>query len=141
MELEKILENIGPEDADARAAAHRHWNSCAKPLGGLGLLEAALEDIAALTGSTDVDIRERAVLVLCADNGVVCQGVTQSPSSVTAIVTENLAAGRTSVCHMAKTAGCRVVPVDMGVLDFQGAPECCPAVSETARRILPWARP
>ena len=35
-----------------------------------------------------MDLRERAVLVLCADNGVVCQGVTQSPSSVTAIVTE-----------------------------------------------------
>ena len=122
MELEKLLKMIKPADTAARAAAHAHWNSCAKPLGGLGLLETALEDIAALTGNADVDIRERAVLVLCADNGVVCQGVTQSPSSVTAIVTENLAAGRTSVCHMARVANCRVVPVDMGVLDFPGAP-------------------
>ncbi len=121
MELETLLKKIEPEDGAAREAAHRHWNSCAKPLGGLGLLETALEDIAALTGSADIDIRERAVLVLCADNGVVCQGVTQSPSSVTAIVTENLAVRRTSVCHMAKVAGCRVVPVDMGVLDFPGA--------------------
>lgn len=122
MELNTLLREIGPEDADAREAARRHWNSCAKPLGGLGLLETALEDIAALTGSAGVDIRERAVLVLCADNGVVRQGVTQSPSSVTAIVTENLAAGRTSVCHMARTANCRVVPVDMGVLDFPETP-------------------
>ena len=122
MELEKLLKQIEPEDAATREAAHRHWNSCAKPLGGLGMLETALEDIAALTGSADIDIRERAVLVLCADNGVVCQGVTQSPSSVTAIVTENLAARRTSVCHMARVANCRVVPVDMGVLDFPGVP-------------------
>ena len=122
MELEEILKDIEPENADARAAARRHWNSCAKPLGGLGLLETALEDIAALTGSADVNIRERAVLVLCADNGVVCQGISQSPSSVTAIVTENLAAGRTSVCRMAEVAGCRVVPVDMGVADFPGVP-------------------
>ena len=122
MDLEKLIKTIEPEDAAARAAAHAHWNSCAKPLGGLGLLETALEDIAALTGSADLDIRERAVLVLCADNGVVCQGVTQSPSSVTAIVTENLAARRTSVCHMARVANCRVVPVDMGVLDFPGVP-------------------
>ena len=122
MELNGILKGIGPEDAEARAEARRRWNSLAKPLGGLGLLETALEDIAALTGSADVDLRERAVLVLCADNGVVCQGVTQSLSSVTAIVTENLASGRTSVCHMAKTVGCRVVPVDMGVLDFPGVP-------------------
>ena len=122
MELNTLLREIGPEDGAAREAAHRHWSSCAKPLGGLGLLETALEDIAALTGSAGVEIRERAVLVLCADNGVVCQGVTQSPSSVTAIVTENLAAGRTSVCHMARTANCRVVPVDMGVLDFPETP-------------------
>ena len=118
MELETLLKNIGPEDVTAREAAHRHWNDCAKPLGGLGLLETALEDIAALTGSADVDLRERAVLVLCADNGVVAQGVTQSPSSVTAVVAENLALGRTSVCRMAAVAGCRVVPVDMGILDF-----------------------
>ena len=118
MELETLLKNIGPEDVTAREAAHRHWNDCAKPLGGLGLLETALEDIAALTGSADVDLRERAVLVLCADNGVVAQGVTQSPSSVTAVVAENLALGRTSVCRMAAVADCRVVPVDMGVLDF-----------------------
>ena len=118
MELEKLLKNIGPEDGAAREAAHRHWNNCAKPLGGLGLLETALEDIAALTGSADVDLRERAVLVLCADNGVVAQGVTQSTSSVTGIVTANLAAGRTSVCRMAAVADCQVVPVDMGVLDF-----------------------
>ena len=118
MELATLLKNIGPEDGTAREAVHRHWNNCAKPLGGLGLLETALEDIAALTGSADVDLRERAVLVLCADNGVVAQGVTQSPSSVTAVVAENLALGRTSVCRMAAVAGCRVVPVDMGILDF-----------------------
>ena len=118
MELATLLKNIGPEDGTAREAVHRHWNNCAKPLGGLGLLETALEDIAALTGSADVDLRERAVLVLCADNGVVAQGVTQSPSSVTAVVAENLALGRTSVCRMAAVADCRVVPVDMGVLDF-----------------------
>lgn len=122
MELKALLREIEPEDAAARAEARRHWNSCAKPLGGLGLLETALEDIAALTGSANMELRDRAVLVLCADNGVVCQGVTQSPSSVTTIVTENLAAGRTSVCHMAKAAGCRVVPVDMGVLDFPETP-------------------
>ena len=122
MELNGILKGIGPEDAEARAEASRRWNSLAKPLGGLGLLETALEDIAALTGSADVDLRERAVLVLCADNGVVCRGVTQSPASVTAVVTENLAAGRTSVCRMARVANCRVVTVDMGVKDFPGVP-------------------
>lgn len=122
MELQRRLSEIGPGDDRARMAARRRWNACAKPLGSLGLLETALEDIAALTGSPDIKLDRRAVLVLCADNGVVAQGVTQSSSSVTAVVTRELAAGRTSVCRMAGAARCRVVPVDMGVVDFQETP-------------------
>ena len=118
MRLEELLKTIAPADEEARAAARRRWNACAKPLGSLGLLETTLEDIAALTGSPDIDLENRAVLVLCADNGVVAQGVTQSPSSVTAVVAKNLATGRTSVCRMAQAADCRVVPVDLGILDF-----------------------
>lgn len=122
MELKQLLNAIGPADEAARMEARRRWNACAKPLGSLGLLETAVEDIAALTGDARVDLSSRAVLVFCGDNGVVAQGVTQSPSSVTAVVTENLAAGRTSVCRMADAANCRVVPVDMGVLDFPETP-------------------
>ena len=118
MELKALLTQIGPEDTEARKRAHQHWCDCAKPLGGLGLLETVLEDIAALTGSAEIDISRRAVLVLCADNGVVAQGVTQTSSAVTAVVAKSLPAGRTSVCRMANVADCRVVPVDMGILDF-----------------------
>lgn len=122
MELQELCAGIGPADESARREARRRWDACAKPLQSLGLLETALEDIAALTGSADIDLSRRAVLVLCADNGVVAQGVTQAPSSVTAVVTENLGKGRTSVCRMAAAARCAVAPVDMGVLDFPGAP-------------------
>ena len=55
------------------------------------------------------------MLVLCADNGVVAQGVSQTDQSVTRAVAENLAARRTSVCQMAKMARCEVVPVDLGM--------------------------
>ena len=120
--MRDLLNTITPPDAVARAEARRRWNDCAKPLGSLGLLETALEDIAALTGSADIRLDRRAVLVLCADNGVVAQGVTQSPSSVTGLVAKQLAARRTSVCRMAQAARCQVVPVDVGILDFQEMP-------------------
>ena len=74
-----------------------------------------LADAAALTGTAELAFSRRAVLVLCADNGVVAQGVSQTDSSVTRAVAENLAARRTSVCRMAQTARCEVVPVDMGI--------------------------
>ena len=114
-ELAALCAAITPPDEAARAAAHAHWASLAKPLGGLGGLETTIEDAAALTGSAKLDISRRAVLVLCADNGVVAQGVSQTDSSVTRAVAENLAARRTSVCRMAQTARCEVVPVDMGI--------------------------
>lgn len=114
-ELAALCAAITPPDEAARAAAHAHWASLAKPLGGLGGLETTIEDAAALTGSAKLDISRRAALVLCADNGVVAQGVSQTDSSVTRAVAENLAARRTSVCRMAQTARCEVVPVDMGI--------------------------
>ena len=114
-ELKTLLSGITPPDEAARAAAHAHWAGLAKPLGGLGALETLLEDSAALTGSAALDVSRRAVLVLCSDNGVVAQGVSQTDQSVTRTVAENLAARRTSVCQMARTAHCDVVPVDMGM--------------------------
>ena len=110
-ELAALCAAVTPPDEAARAAAHAHWASLAKPLGGLGGLETTIEDAAALTGSAKLDISCRAVLVLCADNGVVAQGVSQTDSSVTRVVAQNLAARRTSVCRMAQTARCEVVPV------------------------------
>ena len=119
VELMQLLAAITPPDEAARAAAHAHWASLAKPLGGLGALETMLEDAAALTGTAQFDFSRRTVAVLCADNGVVAQGVSQTDQSVTRTVAENLAARRTSVCRMAQAAHCDVLPVDMGI---SGAP-------------------
>ena len=46
-ELNTRLQTITPPDGAARAAAHAHWASLAKPLGGLGGLETTIEDAAA----------------------------------------------------------------------------------------------
>ncbi len=111
--------SIAPPDGEARARAHARWSSCAHPLGGLGMLETILEDIAALTGSASISLTPRTLLVLCADNGVTVRGVTQTGSEVTGIVAGGLARGTTPACRMAALAGCRVVPVDMGIRDFE----------------------
>ncbi len=119
MTLDELVKGITPPDENARAAAHAQWLACAHPLGGLGSLETMLEDAAALTGSAQLDFSRRAVLVLCADNGVIAQGVSQSDASVTAAVARGLARRETSVCRMAAVAQCEVVPVDMGIRDFE----------------------
>ena len=132
-ELKKLLKTVTPPDETARAAAHAHWAALAKPLGGLGQLETMVEDAAALTGDPTPDFTRRAVLVLCADNGVVAQGVSQTDASVTRAVLENLTARRTSVCCMAAAAHCEVVPVDMGIAGV-------PVPGAVDRRVAPGTR-
>ena len=136
-ELKNLLAAVTPPDETARAAAHAHWAALAKPLGGLGRLEGMVEDAAALTGDPVPDVSRRAVLVLCADNGVVAQGVSQTDASVTRAVLENLTARRTSVCCMAAAAHC-----DPSIWALRAHP--CPARRTAAllraRLTLPPAR-
>ena len=113
--LEETLAAIVPADRAAMDAAWQRWDSIAKPLRSLGLLEESVVRIAGMTGTPAVKLGRRAVIAMCADNGVVAQGVTQTGQEVTAIVTENMSTGDTSVCHMAAAAGAEVIPVDIGV--------------------------
>lgn len=115
MTLDEITAQISAPDACAMRRAKSHWDAIAKPLGSLGLLEDAVVRIAGLTGDEQVRLGKRTVVVMCADNGVVAEGVTQTGQEVTAIVAENLANGAASVCKMARVAGCDVLPVDIGV--------------------------
>jgi NaMN:DMB phosphoribosyltransferase len=89
--------SMAPADEGAASRARAAWNAVAKPLGSLGAFEDYVVKIAALTGSERVDISRRCVAVLCADNGVVSEGVSQSGPEVTAVVARNLARGVSSV--------------------------------------------
>lgn len=114
-EFYSLLGSVWPADGAAARSSKLRWDSLARPIGSLGLLEDSIIRIAALTGTEDVHLDKRAVFVFCADNGVVKEGVTQTGPEVTAVVAANLAKGDTSVCRMASVARCEVVPVDMGM--------------------------
>ncbi len=118
--LKAQLKEVRPADQAIKQAALVKWDSLAKPLGSLGQLEQAIAKIAGLTGQVEVSLSSRALLVFCADNGVVAQGVTQTDSSVTGAVARALADGTSTVCHMAAVAHCPVTAVDVGMLDFPG---------------------
>lgn len=114
-ELETYLEQVRPLDETAGRAAAARWDHVAKPLHSLGLLENAIIRIAGMTGDARVHIEKKALVIMCADNGVVAEGVTQTGQEVTAIVTENFTRGEACACLMAQKAGVDVYPVDIGV--------------------------
>ena len=61
-------------------------------------------------------VKKRALVAMCADNGVVEEGVTQTGQEVTAIVAENFLRGDTSACVMCRQCGTDVFPVDVGMV-------------------------
>ena len=114
MKLREILTQIGPADAAAYQACAARFDRIAKPIGSLGRLEELLKRIAAIGKSPNVDLGRRCVLVFCADNGVLAQGVAQSTSEVTTAIGRSLAAGTASVSVMARAAGADVFPIEIG---------------------------
>ena len=70
--------------------------------------------IAGIKGTSDFELRKRGLIIMCADNGVVEEGVTQTGQEVTAIVADNFTRGETSVCIMAEEAKVDLFPVDVG---------------------------
>ena len=115
MRLDDLLKSIVPADGKAKQQAQRRWDSIAKPLGSLGRLEEAVVRIAGMRGNPNFSLERRGLVIMCADNGVVAEGVTQTGQEVTATVTENFTKGATSVCAMARVAKCDWFPVDIGV--------------------------
>lgn len=115
MMLETIKDRIRPLDEKAMEQARFRWKAIAKPLGSLGKLEDAVVRMAGIKGTSDYEIKKKAILVFCADNGVVEEGVTQTGQEVTAIVAAHLALGTASTSIMAKTAGADIFPVDIGM--------------------------
>ena len=106
---------IEEPDKKIRQEIKANWDRVAKPLDGLGEFEGLLARIGAILGSPEIDIAKKAVIVMCADNGVVAEGISQSGQEITAAVTENLGKRNTSVCKMAQTVGAEIFPVDIGV--------------------------
>ena len=113
----ELLRRIVPADQQSYDACIARFNGIAKPLGSLGKLETLLARAAAASGSADVELKKKCVLVFCADNGVVGQGVAQSTHAVTTAIGRSLARGTASVNVMARAAGADTFPVDVGMVD------------------------
>jgi len=123
LDFQALNAQIRPADQGAMAAAQERWNNIAKPLGSLGLLEEAVVRLAGMQGTPWPRIDERVVLVLAADNGVLAQGVAQTPAEITAVMAGYIAQGRSAVGLMAKEARADLIVADLGMLAHPDLPE------------------
>lgn len=115
MKFEEALKKIEGLNEKAVEESRIHWDSIAKPLRSLGLLEEAVIKMAGITGDIKVELRKKALIIMCADNGVIKENVTQTGCEVTAGVTENFTKEKATVSIMAKVSGVDIFPVDIGI--------------------------
>lgn len=115
--LNELLSGIRPADRTAMELAKKRWNSVAKPIGSLGILEEDIIKIAGIRGVfRGIHLEKTALAIMCADHGVFEEGVSQTGQEVTRIVAENFAKDCSSVTIMCRVSGTDVFPVDMGML-------------------------
>ena len=114
-ELDALVRAVAPLDRSAMTAAEEYQARLAKPPGSLGRLEEISIQLAGITGRVHNALNKKQLLVFAADNGVVGEGVSSAPQSVTKQQTINLMRGKTGAAVLAKHFGCGLTVCDVGV--------------------------
>lgn len=115
MELDALVRAVAPLDRGTMTAAEVYQARLAKPPGSLGRLEELSIQLAGITGRVHNALNKKQLLVFAADNGVVAEGVSSAPQSVTKQQTINLMRGKTGAAVLAKHFGCGLTVCDVGV--------------------------
>lgn len=118
--LQKL--SVCPPDPKIYKKVKKNWDSIAKPLDGMGRFEEIIAKIGAIAGSEQVRLSKKAVIIFCADNGIVEEGVSQSGQEVTAAVALSMAKKRSAVGRMAEVIGADTIPVDIGINKEESIP-------------------
>ena len=113
--LTKLLDAIGGPDPAAAAQTQRRLDTLTKPPGSLGRLEELAVRLAAVTGGAP-RVSAPVIFTFAADHGVVAEGVSAYPQSVTAQMVENFLRGGAAVNVLARQVGARVIVADFGVV-------------------------
>ena len=115
MDLAVYWNDIQPLDEFAMTKARERQAELAKPPGSLGRLEELSIQLAGITGQVHNKIEKKHLLVFAADNGVVEEGVSSAPQSVTLMQTINLTRHKTGASTLCKHFGCEITVCDVGV--------------------------
>lgn len=114
-ELDALVRAVAPLDRGTMTAAEEYQARLAKPPGSLGRLEEISIQLAGITGRVHNALNKKQLLVFTADNGVVAEGVSSAPQSVTKQQSINLMRGKTGAAVLAKHFGCGLTVCDVGV--------------------------
>ncbi|MFZ7102256.1 MAG: nicotinate-nucleotide--dimethylbenzimidazole phosphoribosyltransferase [Peptococcaceae bacterium] len=122
--LPKTLAGISPElDEAAMEESRGHLDNLLKPRGSFGRLEDLIVKLAGIRGTAGPHNNKKAVIMMCADNGVYEEGFHSYPQEITKIIAE--LSGKEGIAGgavFARFAHAEMVTVDVGIKeDVRGA--------------------
>lgn len=117
MTFEEAINSIKELNIETMQKAQKRLDNLTKPLGSLGRLEEIVKQLAGITGELFPCVKNKKIVIMCADNGVVEEGVSSCPKSVTSSVTQNFLKGFTGVNVLSRHSRADIVVVDVGVDD------------------------
>lgn len=133
--LSETIGRIGAPDKTAMAEAEARQNTLTKPAGSLGRLEDLSVQLAGIQGRRLPRIKEKSIIVMAADHGVVAEGISAYPREVTPQMVYNFLDGGAGVNVIARQVGARLVIVDIGI-----AATLKPTPRLLSRKIAPGTR-
>ncbi|MBO6015202.1 MAG: nicotinate-nucleotide--dimethylbenzimidazole phosphoribosyltransferase [Lachnospiraceae bacterium] len=106
---------IDQPETKIRALSKQKWDALAKPIDGLGDFEELVCRIAAIKGTVSPGPLKKALIIMCADNGVVKEGVSQTGQQVTYDVTALMGERKSSVGILTQNYPLDILVCDVGV--------------------------
>lgn len=122
--LLKQIEDVRGADRETMRSAADYVQSLAAPPGSLGKLTDAAVQLAGITGKVKNTLKKRRIIVMCADNGVVAEGVSATPQIVTLSQAINMTRHLTGMSTLAAHFGDQVEVVDVGIATPYEEQEC-----------------
>ncbi|MDF2613121.1 MAG: nicotinate-nucleotide--dimethylbenzimidazole phosphoribosyltransferase [Clostridia bacterium] len=93
----------------------KYIDNLTKPVGALGELEEIVIKLAGIQETKNINIDKKIVIIMCADNGVFDEGISECPQDVTRQVTYNFSRGITGINRMTSFSKSDVHIIDVGV--------------------------
>jgi len=125
-DIRALLAKLPAADQQAAEAVRARDRDLTKPPGSLGRLESLVEWLATWQGRATPTVDRPLVAVFAGNHGVVSQGVSPYPASVTAAMVSNFAAGGAAINQICATFGLGLkvfeLALDIPTADITQAP-------------------
>lgn len=122
--LDETIAAIGPLDEEAMAAARDRFQHLYLGMGNLGKMEDMVVQYAGVTGTSQIELPKRCMVIASADHGVARHNISAYPISTTVGMTKNYLISKGAGANaMAAYCNADMVVVDMGIAaDMSGTP-------------------